>query len=98
MQTRWSLLKSRRSSNWRELSAILKAILHFIQQLVGFHLVVRLDNMVAVAYLNNQGGYRVEVIESDCHADLPLSEGSSVVFGGSVYEGRSGRASCRERV
>lgn len=58
LQGRWSLPESRRSSNWRELSAVFRAVMGFRVHLLSRHVLVRSDNTVTVAYLNRQGGVR----------------------------------------
>ena len=47
---------SQASSNFRELTAILCAILAFRKELINEHVLIFSDNSTAVAYVNNKGG------------------------------------------
>lgn len=52
----WGPLEKERSSNYRELSAILQALQVSRDLLVGSHVQVQSDNSTTVAYINRQGG------------------------------------------
>lgn len=53
---RWSGPWLSRYINVLELPAVFLALRHFLPQLQGFHLIVRMDSTVAAAYVNCQGG------------------------------------------
>lgn len=57
-QGRWSADEASRSINFLELRAIRLALLHFQGRVTGAHILVRMDNTTAKAYLNRQGGTR----------------------------------------
>ena len=52
---------SKQSSNYRELTAILLAILAFKHKLKNQHVLVFSDNSTAVAYVNNKGGPYIDL-------------------------------------
>jgi len=58
VQGQWSFQEGARHINVLELRAVLLALMHFLPQLVGRHVLVRSDNMSAVAQINHQGGTR----------------------------------------
>ncbi len=39
------------------------ALRQFLLQLTGYHVLIRMDNMTVVSYLNRQGGLRYEFIK-----------------------------------
>ena len=52
----WSLATSRRSSNYRELLAILLALKSFLPQLASKSVQILTDNVTALAYVQHKGG------------------------------------------
>ena len=52
---------SSRSSNYRELTAVLLAILSFKHKLKNHHVLVLSDNSTAIAYINNKGGPHIDL-------------------------------------
>jgi hypothetical protein len=53
---RWGLAEQGAHINWLELKACWLALQSFVRDLEAHHVMVRLDNTCAVAYINNQGG------------------------------------------
>jgi len=56
VQGQWSAQEGARHINVLELRAVLLALMHFLPQLAGKHVLVRSDNMSVVAQINHQGG------------------------------------------
>ncbi len=44
--------------NCLEMMALFRALKYFLQQLRGYHVLVRVDNTAVVSYINHQGGLR----------------------------------------
>ena len=55
VQGQWSAQEGARHINVLELRAVLLALMHFLPQLAGKHVLVRSDNMSAVSQINHQG-------------------------------------------
>ena len=54
----WSPQEREQHINWQELKAIHLAIIHFRQHIINKSLMIKSDNVVALAYLEHQGGTR----------------------------------------
>ncbi|XP_077331855.1 uncharacterized protein LOC143974400 [Lithobates pipiens] len=54
----WGKTQSQRLANWRELQAVWEALRVFARDLKDHHVQVLSDSIVAVSYLNKQGGTR----------------------------------------
>lgn len=61
-QGTWSQTEAEKSSNWRELKAVVLALGAFSPNLLGFHVQILLDNATTVAYLNKRGGTRSKTL------------------------------------
>lgn len=55
-QCLWTAQESQMISSWRELMAVLRAMQHYREELRNQNILVRSDNTVTVAYINNGGG------------------------------------------
>ncbi|XP_077149337.1 uncharacterized protein LOC143811475 [Ranitomeya variabilis] len=58
VQDTWNQSESSCSSNWKELTAVGKALNYFLPQIQGADVRVFSDNSTTVAYVNRQGGTR----------------------------------------
>ena len=101
-QGAWSPVEASRSSNQRELLAILRTIESFQGRLAGKHLQVRTDNAAAVAYVNKQGGTRSPALQGDIQqdpilgGDKPVLDNSGPSKGHAKFSGRLPKSSTSE--
>lgn len=58
MRGRWSEERRQSHINFFKLSVVFLSLKHFLPSLQGHHVLVRMDNTTAVAYINLQGGLR----------------------------------------
>ncbi|CAJ0967008.1 unnamed protein product [Ranitomeya imitator] len=73
-QGQWSLLEAQESSNWKELTAVKKALLRLLPSLQDSHVRVQTDNTTVVAYLNHQGSTRSRSLMNTATDILKVAE------------------------
>lgn len=74
IQGRWSPEETQLPINVLELKTIHLALLRFRSLVQNCHVLVRMDNLAAKAYLNNQGGLRSKTLHSVAHKLLIWAE------------------------
>ncbi|KAG8550415.1 hypothetical protein GDO81_026129 [Engystomops pustulosus] len=85
-QGSWNEESRRRSSNHRELEAILQAIRQALPVIRGTDLKIASDNVTA--FVNRQGGTRSGVLNEPLKSDLRASRGQSEINIGSTHKGQ----------
>lgn len=85
----WSLLQRTYSSNWRELQAVLMALLAFAPQLEGSTVLVRTDDMVARCYLNRHGWTRCKALNLIAHHFFSWAEAHLFSLGAVTFRAAS---------
>lgn len=90
-QGHWGPHMKSRSSNFRELAAILRGIQEARDLLTGFHVQIRSDNSTAVAYVNKQGGTRNRELMNLAFEIFTLAEENFLSLSAVFLTGRENR-------